>query len=62
MPCINRFVAGIQEEVETFYSKLKILQATMDEWLSVQRNWIYLHPIFSAPDIQRQLPFESKNF
>jgi dynein heavy chain, axonemal len=58
----NRFVAEIQEEVETWNSKLKLVQATMDEWLSVQRNWMYLEPIFAAPDIQRQLPFEYKTF
>jgi len=55
-------VTGIQEEVEAWNSKLKLVQATMDEWLSVQRNWMYLEPIFSAPDIQRQLPFEFKSF
>ena len=32
----NRFVAGILEEVDAFHLKLKTLQATMDEWLSLQ--------------------------
>lgn len=27
-----------------------------------QRGWIYLESIFSAPDIQRQLPSEAKSF
>lgn len=27
-----------------------------------QQNWVYLEVIFSAPDIQRQLPAESKLF
>jgi dynein heavy chain len=58
----NRVVTEIQEELETWNSKLKLVQATMDEWLSVQRNWMYLEPIFAAPDIQRQLPFEYKTF
>lgn len=32
------------------------------EWLSCQNNWIYFESIFAAPDIQRQLPNESKMF
>jgi dynein heavy chain len=30
--------------------------------VSCQQSWIYLEVIFSAPDIQRQLPSESKLF
>ena len=37
-------------------------QETLDEMLTCQRNWMYLETIFSAPDIQRQLPAESKIF
>ena len=33
-----------------------------DEWLTCQRNWLYLESIFGAPDIQRQLPNEAKMF
>uniref|UniRef100_F7E4I9 Dynein axonemal heavy chain 6 n=1 Tax=Ornithorhynchus anatinus TaxID=9258 RepID=F7E4I9_ORNAN len=33
-----------------------------EEWLNCQRNWLYLESIFSAPDIQRQLPGEAKMF
>ncbi|RZC39366.1 dynein heavy chain 6, axonemal, partial [Asbolus verrucosus] len=33
-----------------------------DEWTACQQSWIYLEVIFSAPDIQRQLPNESKLF
>jgi len=32
------------------------------EWILCQSNWIYFESIFSAPDIQRQLPNESKLF
>ena len=58
----SRYVAGIRTEVEKMESSLKSVQAVLDEWLGVQKNWMYLEPIFSAPDIQRQLPAEAKMF
>lgn len=58
----SRFIGAIQEEVESWRKKLVTLQETLDEWLLVQKNWMYLENIFSAPDIQRQLPDASKIF
>ena len=58
----SRFVKGIRTEVEIMEGKLRSLQNVLDEWLNVQKNWMYLEPIFSAPDIQRQLPTEAKMF
>ncbi|KAK1945609.1 Dynein heavy chain 6 [Phytophthora citrophthora] len=58
----SRFIGAIQEEVEGWRKKLVTLQETLDEWLLVQKNWMYLENIFSAPDIQRQLPDASKIF
>ncbi|KAL7998900.1 putative AAA+ ATPase domain, dynein heavy chain region D6 P-loop domain-containing protein [Plasmopara halstedii] len=58
----SRFVSAIQGEVEAWRKKLVALQETLDEWLLVQKNWMYLENIFSAPDIQRQLPDASKIF
>ena len=39
-----------------------MLCCVQDEWLECQRAWLYLESIFSAPDIQRQLPAEAKMF
>lgn len=39
-----------------------LLLLYQDEWMTCQRNWLYLESIFSAPDIQRQLPAEAKMF
>jgi len=58
----SRFVAGIRDQVEDWRRKLVTFQETLDEWLVCQRGWMYLETIFSAPDIQRQLPVESKRF
>ena len=48
-------------QIFAIYFKL-ILVLIQDEWLTCQRNWLYLESIFSAPDIQRQLPSEAKMF
>ena len=58
----SRFVAGIRDEVEKVEKNMNVFSDTLDEWLAVQKNWMYLESIFSAPDIQRQLPNESKQF
>eukprot|EP00959_Pyramimonas_sp_CCMP1952_P245141 5123574-Pyramimonas_sp.AAC.1 len=41
---------------------LNLFSETLDEWMAVQKGWMYLESIFSAPDIQRQLPTEAKAF
>uniref|UniRef100_A0A7S2SR52 AAA+ ATPase domain-containing protein n=1 Tax=Mucochytrium quahogii TaxID=96639 RepID=A0A7S2SR52_9STRA len=58
----SRYVTGIKDVVEAWRQKLVVFQETLDEWLVCQRGWMYLETIFSAPDIQRQLPVESKRF
>ncbi|EQC26205.1 hypothetical protein SDRG_15942 [Saprolegnia diclina VS20] len=58
----SRFIGAIRDEVETWRRRLVGLQETLDEWLLVQKNWMYIETIFSAPDIQRQLPDASKVF
>ncbi|ETV90921.1 hypothetical protein H310_14407 [Aphanomyces invadans] len=58
----SRFIGAIRDEVDMWRKKLVGLQETLDEWLLVQKNWMYIENIFSAPDIQRQLPDASKVF
>jgi dynein heavy chain len=58
----SRFVTGIRPEVEKVERQLTLFADTLDEWISVQKAWMYLEPIFSAIDIQRQLPVEAKAF
>eukprot|EP00930_Biecheleria_cincta_P042962 TRINITY_DN29559_c0_g2_i1.p1 TRINITY_DN29559_c0_g2~~TRINITY_DN29559_c0_g2_i1.p1 ORF type:complete len:4097 (+),score=999.81 TRINITY_DN29559_c0_g2_i1:1152-12293(+) len=58
----SRFVGPIREEVEQWQKDLMLFQETLDEWLAVQRNWMYLESIFSSGDIKKQLPTESAMF
>jgi len=58
----SRFIMGVQDEVHEWEQKLSILSETLDEWIACQRNWMYLETIFSAEDIQKQLPVEAQKF
>jgi len=58
----SRFVGPIRDEVEQWQKDLLLFQETLDEWLNVQRNWMYLESIFNAGDIKKQLPAESAKF
>ena len=62
LSCVHRFVGGVKNEVERVDRQLHLFSDTLDEWLACQKDWMYLKTIFSAPDIQRQLPHEAKAF
>ncbi|KAI5607103.1 dynein heavy chain 1, axonemal, partial [Silurus asotus] len=51
-----------EERISTWESKLRITQDVLEEWLTCQRSWLYLEPIFSSEDINRQLPVEAKRY
>jgi dynein heavy chain, axonemal len=58
----SRHIGTLKARVDEWVQQLELLGKTLEEWLACQQNWIYLEAIFSAPDIQRQLPHEAKMF
>ncbi|XP_012153033.2 dynein heavy chain at 16F [Megachile rotundata] len=58
----SRHVGPIQPLVEKWVKKLDLFTVTLEAWQYLQQQWMYLEAIFSAPDIQRQLPMEAKLF
>jgi len=58
----SQFVGPIRQTVQDWEKKLLLMQETIDSWLMVQRAWLYLESIFSAPDIAHQMAEESKLF
>ncbi|XP_008252409.2 dynein axonemal heavy chain 6 [Oryctolagus cuniculus] len=58
----SRYVGPLKPRVDEWQKQLALFNQTLEEWLTCQRNWLYLESIFNAPDIQRQLPAEAKMF
>ncbi|KAL7306450.1 hypothetical protein TKK_0001865 [Trichogramma kaykai] len=58
----SAFVKPIADVVKEFYELLLRIQMTLDEWIKVQVQWMYLLPIFSSKDIVAQLPEEGIMF
>ena len=55
-------IAYLKKPTEEWEKKLKFTTDILDEWMSLMKNWMYLEPIFSSPDIVRQMPVEGKKF
>ena len=58
----SRFVHGIRSRVEEWDRRLQTMWDVIDEWVNVQKAWMYLEFIFSSEDIKRQLPEEHRKF
>ncbi|ESO05091.1 hypothetical protein HELRODRAFT_172109 [Helobdella robusta] len=58
----SQFKQTFEERIQKWESRLTTCQEVLDMWLTVQKQWLYLEPIFSSEDIVRQLPVESKRF
>ncbi|MCQ2815625.1 MAG: hypothetical protein MJ252_00015 [archaeon] len=58
----SRHVKDIKDKVVYWDDLLNSIASIIEEWLFVQKQWIYLENIFSAEDIQKQLPKASQDF
>lgn len=47
----SKYVNEIRAQVEEWEKKLGYIADVIDEWLTFQRQWMYLENIFNAEDI-----------
>eukprot|EP00946_MAST-07B_sp_MAST-7B-sp1_P003364 g3364.t1 len=58
----SRFIGPFKPRIEAWEVKLRLLEEIMTNWQKTQNVWLYLEPIFSSPDIRKQMPAEAKRF
>eukprot|EP01064_Diplonema_japonicum_P003207 TRINITY_DN1209_c2_g1_i1.p1 TRINITY_DN1209_c2_g1~~TRINITY_DN1209_c2_g1_i1.p1 ORF type:complete len:4214 (+),score=1112.95 TRINITY_DN1209_c2_g1_i1:49-12642(+) len=56
------FKGHFEDQIMDWDKSLTLISEILEQWLDCQRNWLYLQPIFSAEDIQVQLPVLAKKF
>jgi dynein heavy chain len=50
----SAFKGPFEERIDDWNRKLCNVSDVLEVWVAVQRNWLYLQPIFESPDINHQ--------
>eukprot|EP00708_Paratrimastix_pyriformis_P001956 GAFH01000693.1.p1 GENE.GAFH01000693.1~~GAFH01000693.1.p1 ORF type:complete len:4356 (-),score=2006.36 GAFH01000693.1:5-11701(-) len=58
----NRFNAPFKDKITEWNNKLTLSYEIIDQWLTVQGQWIYLEAVFNGGDIATQLPQAARQF
>ncbi|PNF33091.1 Dynein heavy chain 10, axonemal [Cryptotermes secundus] len=58
----SQFVGPFLTVVQKWEKTLSLISEVMDEWLSVQRKWLYMEGIFVGEDVRQELPEEARKF
>ncbi|RZC18431.1 DHC N2 and/or AAA 6 domain containing protein, partial [Asbolus verrucosus] len=56
------FKGPFSDRIDEWEDNLKVTSEVIEEWMDVQKQWMYLEPILTSEDIRIQLPAESKKY
>ena len=56
----SAFVKPFESRIKAWEEKLFYMEDLMQEWLNLQKSWLYLEPIFASNDITQQMPAEAR--
>lgn len=59
---VSPYNKPFEERIRSWEKQLIHIQEIFDEWLTLQRAWLYLAPLFSSEDINEHLPNEARRF
>jgi Dynein heavy chain, N-terminal region 2 len=51
----SAFKGPFAERIDAWNARLCMVSEVLEEWLAVQRAWLYLQPILDSPDINKQV-------
>ena len=58
----SRYVKPLRTEAETMKKNFMYLSKVLDNWIMLQKQWMYLENIFVGGDIRKQLSAEASKF
>jgi dynein heavy chain len=50
----SAFKGPFEERIDRWNTSLQVVSEVIDDWVLLQRNWLYLQPIFDSEDINKQ--------
>lgn len=56
------YIKPVEGKAKKWEARLQNMASILEEWLTCQKTWLYLEPIFSSDDIVRQMPAETRRF
>ena len=58
----NRYAGIVRTKAESVKAELQKLDACIEEWIALQKSWMYLENIFKSAEVKKALPAESTMF